>query len=124
MKKVAAIATAIFAIAVGSATASNCTTPDPVVRGEDGIFLCYSSTQTTPVVFAKSQAATLVAADGYVEAQAVEGNVEGGANVGSYHLVCNAPGSDTGTAVGDGGEVFGVDYGPQYEELGFYQIYA
>lgn len=126
MKKIAAIVAAVFAITAGTAVAgTTCHTTAPApVRGEDGIFLCYSPTQVTPVVFAKSQAALLVANDGYVEAQGVAGNVEGDTNVGAYHLVCNATGSDTHTAVDTAGEVFGVDYGPQYEELGFYQIFA
>lgn len=88
----------------------------------DSIFLCTPSGALG--VWQKDQAATLVADDGYTEAEAVAGNVEDGTNVGSYHLTCGAAGSDTGFAVGDNGALYGPDYGPANEELGFYALFA
>lgn len=100
--------------------------PPPVVGPDspDSVFLCYSVFQTTPGVWSLNDAALLVTVFGYTEAQAVAGNVEGGVNVGAYNLVCNSGLADTGLSVGDGGTLFGADYGPANEELGFYALYA
>jgi hypothetical protein len=101
----------------------NTTPPVAGASSPQSVFLCYSSFQTIPGVWTLADAATLVSL-GYTEAEAVAGNVDGGINVGDYHLVCNASGADTGFAVGDNGDLYGPDYGPANEELGFYALYA
>lgn len=112
-----------LSIAAYGLTNDACPTPVVTPRTPDGVFLCYSSFQTVPGVWVKDQAVALIA-EGYTEAQAVAGNVEGGANVGAYHLVCNSGLRPNGQFVGDGGFVYGSDYGPATEELGFYPIFA
>jgi hypothetical protein len=85
----------------------------------NNIFLCYSSFQTVPGVWPANEALTLVK-QGYWEPTAVDGNVDGGVNVGSYHLQCNATPKGDGY-VGDGGQWFGPEWAATAkEELGFY----
>lgn len=98
-----------------------CVTPPADTPDSD--YLCYSTFQTVPGSWQLPQAADLIAG-GYWEAEAVAGNVDGGINVGAYHLVCNSGLTPTGESVGDGGSVYGADYGPAIEELGFYAIVA
>jgi hypothetical protein len=85
------------------------------------VFLCYSAFQTDPGVWIGSEADGLVAG-GYWEASAVAGNVDGAANIGGYHLVCNSGLAPTGGFLSGDGSVYGSDYGPALEELGFYPI--
>ncbi|HZQ88944.1 MAG TPA: hypothetical protein VFA42_02960 [Gaiellaceae bacterium] len=74
------------------------------------VFLCYSASQTDPGVWPASMAASLMA-QGYWSPYAVKGNVTGGTNVGSYHLVCNlAAGQAAGQQFAGGdGFVSGAD---------------
>jgi hypothetical protein len=55
-------------------------------------FLCYS-VGGQPYVAPDVSQAQLLEAVGYWLPTAVSGNVDGGTNVGSYHLVCEAPGT-------------------------------
>ena len=92
---------------VGS-TESNCVnvgvgkvTPPPAASvtlppQENNVFLCYSAFQTTPGVWNVKEAPGLIA-QGYWHPYAVAGNVEGGTNIGTYHLTCNLA---TGQAAG------------------------
>jgi len=85
----------------------------------DGIYLCYSKFQTTPGVWPASEAAALVG-QGYWEPTAVDGNVDGGVNVGSYHLECNVTPKGDGY-VGDGGQWYGPAYAATAaQQLGYY----
>jgi hypothetical protein len=69
-----------------SAAEGACKSATPPPPGN--VFLCYSSTQTNPGVWPVTQAAALMAA-GYWSPYAVAGNVDGGTNVGGFHLSCN-----------------------------------
>ncbi len=93
------------------------TVTQPVVNPPDGVFLCYSKSQTEPGVWMQDQAAELLAA-GYYYPQAVAGNVDGGTNLGSFHLVCNATGTPTGMFVNENGEVVSAEYAAV--NLGYY----
>jgi hypothetical protein len=93
----------------------------PLVVGSDSppaIFLC--SAGGAMGVYSLADAAELVT-EGFREPNAIAGNADGANNVGAYMLSCGAAGAVTGY-VGDGGSVFGLDYGPAREELGFYSI--
>ena len=70
----------------------------------DNVFLCYSKFQTAPGIWPESDAADLLD-QGYWLPVAVPGNVDGGSDIGAYHLVCNATGSPTGKVVNANGEV-------------------
>jgi len=72
-------------------------------------FLCYSSSQSNPGVWSMNDAAALMK-QGYWSPYAVPGNVDGGTNVGSYHLVCNlASGqSASDSTLGGAGETYGA----------------
>jgi hypothetical protein len=98
-------------------TACKTPTPPPFVNPPDGIFLCYSTSQVVPGVWLQDQAAQLLA-DGYYYPKALAGNVEGGTNLGSFHLVCNASGTPTGMFVNENGEVVGPDHAA--DNLGYY----
>jgi len=92
---------------------------DPVVSQDSAIWLCDTNNQLND--YSSGDALGLLAV-GYVEAQAVDGNVDGGTNVGSFHLVCGSKLTPTGFYVGDGGSVYGADYGPARETTGFYSV--
>lgn len=80
------------------------------------VFVCYSKwEQDGGAVFPSSQLDALLAVGWWLPV-AVPGTVEGGANLGAYHLVCNPPGglTVTGTFVDDGGQVLGQDPGVAY----------
>ena len=96
--------------------ANDCKT---VVETTDDIFLCYSKFQVEPGHWAPDQAADLLAA-GYWYPNAVPGNVDGGTNLGDYHLVCNAPGTPTGDYLNLNGEVVSKDVAD--DNLGYYPI--
>jgi hypothetical protein len=89
----------------------------PAVNEPDGIFLCYSKSQTEPGVWMQDQAAELLAA-GYYYPSALAGNVNGGTNLGAFHLVCNASGTPTGKSVNENGEVVSAEYADH--NLGYY----
>jgi len=98
----------------------------PAPRGEDGIFLCYSAFQVDPGVWPLSQAKTLLT-QGYWLPFALAGNVVGGTNLGSHHLVCNvAAGQAAGLHfVDDGGYVTGVaSHDALVGILGYYPLIA
>jgi len=57
---------------------------------DNHVFLCYSKFNDVPGVWSASQAQELMA-DGYWSPEAVAGTVDGGTNLGGYHLVCNPP---------------------------------
>jgi hypothetical protein len=103
-----AVAVTAPAAPLAPLSASACQGPPPD-NAPDGIFLCYSKFQVLPGVWQQDQAAELLA-QGYWYPNAVKGNVEGGPNLGAYHLVCNATGTPTGMFVNQNGEVFGPDY--------------
>jgi hypothetical protein len=100
-------------------SASKCQGPPPDDAAPDGIFLCYSKFQLLPGVWPQDQAAELLA-EGYWYPSAVKGNVEGGPNLGAYHLVCNATGTPTEMFVNQNGEVVGKDYADG--NLGYYPL--
>jgi hypothetical protein len=100
-------------------TPNSCKTPlpPPYVNPPDGIFLCYSTSQVEPGVWLQDQAAELLAA-GYYYPKALPGNVDGGTNLGSFHLVCNASGTPTGMFVNENGEVIPPEHAQG--NLGYY----
>jgi hypothetical protein len=102
---------------LASPAATRCQGPPPA--GPDGVFLCYSKFQMLPGVWPEDQAASLLA-QGYWYPNAVKGNVEGGPNLGEYHLVCNATGTPTGMFVNENGEVVSKEYAAG--NLGYYPL--
>ncbi len=87
------------------------------------LFVCYSKwEQDGGAVFQLPQALQLLAA-GYWLPTAVPGTVDGGTNVGDYHLVCNPPPdvSPTDSYVGDGGDVVDASYA-ESAGAGYYRI--
>lgn len=56
----------------------------------NNVFLCYSKFQGDPGTWSANQALQLMS-EGYWAPMAVIGNLEGGTNIGAYHLVCNVP---------------------------------
>lgn len=91
----------------------------PLPPEPDAIFLCYSKFQVLPGVWPHDVAADLLAA-GYWYPNAVPGNVDGGPNLGAYHLVCNATGTATGDDLNLNGEVVSAAYAD--DNLGYYPI--
>lgn len=74
----------------------------PIIPQVDNMFLCYSKFQTdSGLVVPIKTAIKLLAAGGYWLPNAVSGNAVGFANIGGYHLVCNAPGTLTGFDLGN-----------------------
>jgi hypothetical protein len=88
----------------------------PADTSSDGVFLCYSKFQTVPGIWTQ-EAATDLLAEGYWLPVAVAGNVDGGPNLGAYHLVCNATGAATGKVVNENGET--LDGSPA---IGYYAL--
>lgn len=74
---------------------SACVPLQPALNFGNHEFLCYSKYQVQPGVW-DAKTATALMAEGYWLPTAVDGNVDGGTNVGSYNLQCNA------TPKGDG----------------------
>ena len=103
---------------LASLSASACQGPPPD-DAPDGIFLCYSKFQVLPGVWNQDQAALLLA-EGYWYPNAVKGNVEGGPNLGAYHLVCNATGTPTEMFVNANGEVVSKEYAGG--NIGYYPL--
>jgi hypothetical protein len=94
------------------------------VRQPDSVFLCYSKYERDGgAVFEAGQAAEL-SAGGYWSPAAVAGVVEGGTNLGTYHLECNPSATLNPTAVyvGGGGDV--VSDPGSASTLGYYRIVA
>jgi hypothetical protein len=115
--------TILTTTAVGQRSKSPCSGRSscrpPADDASDGVFLCYSKFQTTPGVWPQDEAAALLA-EGYWPPVAVAGNIEGGPNLGGYHLVCNATGAPTGKVVNENGEVF--DGSPTADGIGYYAL--
>jgi hypothetical protein len=65
-------------------SAGRCPSPD------NHVFLCYSKFNDVPGVWPAAEAQALMD-DGYWSPEAVEGTLDGGTNIGGYHLVCNPP---------------------------------
>jgi hypothetical protein len=86
----------------------------PCPFSDNHVFLCYSTFTDAPGVWPVGEAQALVS-EGYWAPTATDGNVDGGTNIGDYHLSCNPPASDkklalypsTGLYVGGGGEMVG-----------------
>jgi len=76
-----------------------------------GIFLCYSTSQSTPGVWPKP-VADLLLKQGYWLPYAVPGDAAGGTNLGGFHLACNiaATQSVSDSFVGGDGTVLGPSY--------------
>lgn len=90
----------------------------------DHSFLCYSAFQTNPGVWQNGQATSLLA-QGYWSPYAVSGNVAGGTNIGSYHLVCNlATGQSAGGSLLDeSGRLIGPTVAPVFKSIvGVYPV--
>ncbi len=60
-------------------------------------FLCYSKFNDVPGVWPDEEAQALID-EGYWSPTAIDGNVDGGTNIGLYHLVCNPPAASIGFA--------------------------
>ncbi len=110
--------------------------PTPFVAAEPpkpgSSFLCWNREMTNPVVYTDPVADTMWATGRYFEPQAILGTVEGGTNIGAYHLVCNAPSTmkATGEGLGGSGEVYSaatmILYHQQHlagNDLNLYHIY-
>lgn len=54
-------------------------------------YLCWNREMVDPVAYTDKVADAMWKTGNYFEPQAILGNVEGGTNIGAYHLVCNAP---------------------------------
>jgi len=95
---------AVHTIAVGICPPAN-----------DHVFLCYSKFNDEPGVWPVEQAQELMD-EGYWSPAAMDGTVDGGTNIGGYHLVCNPPPingklgvtSSADLNVGEAGEVVGA----------------
>lgn len=96
-------------------------------------YLCWNREMVNPVAYLDSTADEMWTTGRYIEPQAILGNVEGGTNIGAYHLVCNAPStmSMTDLAIGGSGEVYMADQVAAYHkdhpangnDLNIYHIY-
>ena len=81
------------------------TPPDSMFNHE---FLCYSKWQVQPSVWPWHEAVTLLR-QGYWLPTALDGNIEGGTNLGKYNLQCNVTPKGDGY-VGGSGEWYGGDW--------------
>lgn len=88
-----------------SAGACNQQAPPPKAN----VFLCYSIFDQVPAVFPVDVAQNLLTQGGYWAPSAVLGNVDGGTNIGGYHLICNLASTQSATdsTLGGAGEVDG-----------------
>jgi hypothetical protein len=80
----------------------------PVVPMVPRSYLCWNHEMVNPVAYQDAIADTMWALGKYFERVAIYGNVEGGTNIGAYHLVCNASATmqPTGEGLGGSGEVY------------------
>jgi hypothetical protein len=88
-------------------------------------FLCYSADQGNPGVWPMAVAKDLLKSGGYWSPYAVQGNVDGGTNVGGYHLTCNLASSQSAgdSTLGGAGEVDGASTKPDVTDVaGYYPI--
>ena len=85
----------------------------PAVPSDEasGSYLCWNHVMASPVAYVDKVADAMWKTGNYFEPQAILGHVEGGVNLGAYHLVCNAPDTMKMTELGLGGsgEVYGAD---------------
>jgi hypothetical protein len=80
------------------------------------VFLCYSKFNDDPGVWPAEQAQSLID-EGYWSPTAMDGTIEGGTNIGGFHLTCNPPALDGKLAatpssqvyVGGAGEIVETD---------------
>lgn len=95
-------------------------------------FLCWNHDMVNPVAYIDKVADQMWQTGNYFEPQAILGNVEGGTNIGAYHLVCNAPSTmkPTGSGLGSSGEVYSPEMMQAYHhdhaggnDLNVYHIY-
>lgn len=91
---------ALGAIAASTAAAEEETGPSS--------YLCWNHEMVNPVEYVDSVADEMWTTGRYIEPQAILRNVEGGTNIGAYHLVCNAPSTmkATGFSIGGSGELY------------------
>lgn len=97
----------------------------PTQPPPDNVFLCYSTFSNVPGVWSVPVAQGLLKGGGYWQPYAVPGNVDGGTNIGGYHLVCNlASGQAAGdSTLGGAGEVDGANTKPDVTNVpGYYPI--
>ena len=87
------------------------------------MFLCYSKFQKAPGVWSQGQAAELLDA-GYYKPAALRGNIEGGTNIGPFHLECNATGTETQRFINRNGELVSPAIVAAAGTLGFYPVMA
>lgn len=118
-----------FATSAAGVT-SNCVTVEvsvvPVVPAVPAVpsdeasstYLCWNREMVNPVAYIDKTADAMWKTGRYFEPQAILGNVEGGTNIGAYHLVCNAPATMKMTELGLGGsgEVYGADIMTAYHD--------
>lgn len=101
------VADACTIVTVAAAPAAPAVPSDELVSS----YLCWNRDMVNPVAYIDKVADTMWKTGKYFEPQAILGNVEGGTNIGAYHLVCNAPATMKMTELGLGGsgEVYGAD---------------
>jgi hypothetical protein len=81
----------------------------PPTRGPNNVFLCWSPDQwSNPGVWPETAADGLIA-QGYFSPLAVPGNVDGGTNIGAYHLWCRSSLTKTGLFLGADGGIYDAD---------------
>ncbi|MGH2933752.1 MAG: hypothetical protein ACRDL2_04460 [Gaiellaceae bacterium] len=87
-------------------------------------FLCYSDSQNDPGVWPIGVAQQLLNEGGYWSPYAVAGNVDGGTNIGGYHLVCNLGSgqSASDSSLGGAGETDGPGTKQDVTGAGHYPI--
>jgi hypothetical protein len=122
---------------------SNCVTmhvlpyvapPEPVVTPEEPVvvpqlpsdelsssYLCWNHEADNPVAYIDKVADQMWVTGNYFEPAAILGNVEGGTNIGAYHLVCKIPSglAKTDAMLGGSGEVYGLA-----ENVGYHLTHA
>ena len=109
-------------------------TPPPAIQSDhfSSSFLCWNKEMVNPVAYLDYIADQMWLTGNYFEPQAILGNVEGGTNLGAYHLVCNAPATmkATGEVLGGSGDVYSAEISKLYHaehpglnDLNVYHIY-
>jgi hypothetical protein len=84
-------------------------------------YLCWNQEADNPVAYIDRDADAMWVTGHYFEPAAILGNVEGGTNIGAYHLVCKVPSGlqKTGAVLGGSGEVYGLE-----ENVGYHLTHA